>query len=330
MRVLITGAGGFIGRHLVDSQLAQGNEVRAVDLHVEQLAHTGSDQRLEIIRGDIADYDELPKLIEGVDVVYHLASAHLDVSLPDAHYYRVNVEATKALLLAARVAGVRHFVHCSSNGVLGDLKQLPADETTPCRPTNIYEQTKLLGEQEALAFCGETGFPVVVVRPAWVYGPGCSRTARLLRTVRRGRIILFGDGSTLRHPIYVRDAVQGLELSAACGAPGAVYFLAGERALSIQELVQTMANVLGVQLRIIHLPFALGISAGYMVQFAFKLIGRRPPISRRTMDFFLKDNAYDTGKAQRDLGFYPLTELSVGLRQTVIRVEDRAADWLGG
>jgi nucleoside-diphosphate-sugar epimerase len=325
MRVLVTGAGGFMGTHLVHSQLSQGHRVRAADLDVDQLAYLDGHPRLEAVRGDITDQAHVAALLEGIDVVYHLASAHLDVSQPEAHYHRVNVDATRQLLVAAQAAGARRFVHVSSNGVLGDIKELPADEETPCRPTNVYERTKFLGEQAALAFSRETGFPVVVARPAWVYGPRCPRTARLLRSASRGRFLMFGDGRTLRHPIYVADAVHGLELCAECGEPGAIYFLAGERAVSIGELVQTMAGVLGVQLHVIHLPVVLGITAGYLAQAAFKLVGRRPPISRRTIDFFLKDNAYDTSKAQRELGFRAPTALDEGIRRTLDWQESNGA-----
>ena len=130
--------------------------------------------------------------------------------------------------------------------------------------------------------------------------------------------MMCGDGSTLRHPIFVTDAVRGLERCAACGEPGEVYFLAGEQPVSIEELVQIMARVLDVQLHIVHLPVFLGIVAGTLVQVAFKPLGRRPPISRRTIDFFLKDNAYDTGKAQRELGLQAQTDLAEGIRQTLV------------
>lgn len=317
MKVLITGAGGFIGSHLVDSQLAQGHQVRAADLNLDRLLHVRGNPRLQEATGDIAEADFLGQLVEGVDVVYHLASAHLDVSQGDATYHRVNVAATRQLLVAAQAAGVQRFVHCSSNGVLGEIETLPADETTACHPTNIYEQTKLLGEQAALAFAAETGFHVVVARPAWVYGPRCPRTARLLRMVGRGRFLMFGNGRTLRHPLYVADAVRGLELCATAGAPGEIYFLAGEKAVTLNELLQTIAAAMQVQLRIIRLPLALGIVAGHVVQAAFRPLGLHPPISRRTIDFFIKDNAYRTEKAQRDLGFRAQTDLRSGILKTL-------------
>src|SRR5688500_10232989 len=183
MKVLITGAGGFIGSHLVDSQLEQRHDVRAVDLHLDLLQPQSANPHLEAICGDITDKNLLKRLADGVEVVYHLASAHLDVSLSDEHYRRVNVGATLSLLEAARQAGVRRFVHCSSVGVIGDVKHPPADETTQCRPANIYERSKLAGERAVLDYAFRTGFPVVVVRPAWVYGPRCPRTAKLFRTI---------------------------------------------------------------------------------------------------------------------------------------------------
>ena len=121
MNVLITGAGGFIGSHLVDSQLKRGYHVRGVDLHLDLLRHQIAHPRLEVICGDISDRESLQKLVRGIDIVYHLASAHLDVSLSEAHYRRVNVDASRSLLEAARNAGVKRFVHCSSVGVIGDV-----------------------------------------------------------------------------------------------------------------------------------------------------------------------------------------------------------------
>jgi nucleoside-diphosphate-sugar epimerase len=318
MRVLITGAGGFIGSHLVDSQLEQGHDVRAVDLHLDLLRHQSAHPHLEAMPGDITDENLLKKIVEGVDVVYHLASAHLDVSLSDEHYRRVNVGATLALLRAAKQAGVKRFVHCSSVGVIGDVENPPADETTVCRPTNIYERTKLEGEKAALDFGRRTGFPVVVMRPAWVYGPRCPRTAKLMRTISKGRFLFFGKGQNMRHPVYISDAVKGLELCASAqGTNGEVFIIAGENAVQVSQLVDVMSSELGVRSPKLHLPIALGLLGGHALEIAFKLIGRQPPFSRRSVDFFLKHNAYDIGKAKRMLGYQPQVDLRTGMQETI-------------
>ena len=319
MKVLITGAGGFIGSHLVDSQLEQGHDVRAVDLHLNLLQPQSANPYLEAICGDITDKNLLNKLVDGVEVIYHLASAHLDVSLSDEHYRRVNVGATRSLLEAASMAGVRRFVQCSSVGVIGDVENPPADETTDCHPTNIYEQTKLEGEREALSYSHRTGLPVVVMRPAWVYGPRCPRTSKLMRTISKGRFLFFGNGQNMRHPVYIKDAVKGLELCAiAEGVNGEVFIIAGESALPVAKLVSVMSRELGVRSPKLHLPIALGLLGGYSLEMVFKLIGKQPPFSRRSVDFFLKHNAYKIDKAKRILNYQPQVDLRTGIKKTIL------------
>jgi nucleoside-diphosphate-sugar epimerase len=318
MRVLVTGGGGFIGSHLVESQLSCGNLVRTIDLNLNHLAQVSEHPNVEKVQGSITNFQMLPDLLKGVDIVYHLASAHLDVMLSDEDYWLINVEATKQLLKAAREAGVTRFVHCSTNGVVGETDDIPIDETTDCQPTNIYELTKLAGEEAVLDFYASSGLPTVVIRPSWVYGPRCPRTAKLFRAVRKGRFIMFGDGKTLRHPVFVSDAIKGMELAATSpNASGEVYFIAGERYLPIEELIKLMAELLNVKRPVFHLPLSLGKLASSSLETTFKMLGRRPPISRRSLDFFIKDNGYDISKARRELNYIPQVDLRTGLEKTL-------------
>jgi len=318
LKVLVTGGGGFIGSHLVESQLAQGNHVRTIDLHLARLAGVKNHQNLELIDGDITNPDQTEQITKGVDVVYHLASAHLDVSLPQEHYQRVNVDASLDLLESAHKHSVKRFVHCSSVGVIGDVINPPADETTECRPTNIYEQTKLEGEQKVLDYARKTGFCVVVARPAWVYGPRCPRTEKLLRTIGKGHFIIFGSGGNLRHPIYIADAVRGLELCTQKEVPcGEIYILAGEKPVTSRELVRVVSTEMGRSAPAIQLPITIGRLMTWLMELVFIPLGKQPPFSKRSMDFFLKNNAYDIGKAKRDLGFYPRVDLEAGIKKTI-------------
>jgi nucleoside-diphosphate-sugar epimerase len=324
MRVLITGAGGFIGSHLVDSQLARGHAVRAVDLKTDVLRHQAANPGLEVIRGDITEEQVVRQIVEDIDVAFHLASAHLDVSLSDEHYHRVNVDAALSLLDAARRAGVKRFVHCSSVGVIGDVRHAPADETTECRPANIYERTKLEGERAALEFARQTSFAVVVVRPSWVYGPRCPRTARLFRAISRGRFPIFGSGRNMRHPVYIADAIRGLELSAETdGIDGEVFIVAGELPVECRELIGAIRQQLHVRTPQVYLPILLGKTGGLAAELTFRLMGRQPPFSRRSMDFFLKHNSYSIRKAQTRLGYRPQVDLLRGIQMTIRSLQAR-------
>ena len=229
-----------------------------------------------------------------------------------------------SLLDAAREAGVRRFVHCSSVGVIGDVEHPPADEMTDCHPTNIYERTKLEGERAALDFARRTGFPVVVARPAWVYGPRCPRTAKLIRTISKGRFPIFGSGKNLRHPIYISDAVRGLELCAeTSGIEGEVFILAGQEPVDARQLVQVISEQLNTRTRNIHLPILLGQWGGLALELLFKPLRKQPPFSRRSMDFFLKHNAYSIAKAKRRLNFQPQVDLQTGIQKTLAGMKNQ-------
>jgi nucleoside-diphosphate-sugar epimerase len=318
MNVLITGACGFIGGHLVESQLEQGHTVRAADLVLDSFEEWEDRPGLDLQEADVTNKEHVKALVEDIDIVYHLASAHLDVRLSDDLYRQVNVGGTMLLVEAARKASVQRFVHCSSVGVIGAIDEPPADETTICRPTNIYEVTKLEGELAIIEFAGRYEYPVAVARPAWVYGPRDPRTEKMMRAISKGRFPVFGNGRNMRHPVYIRDLIHGLELLAGLPEPGGqVYILAGESPVEVRELVRVLSDELGVDYPKIKLPLAVGQLAGIVLETGFKLIGQSPPFSRRSMDFYVKNNAYDISKARSELGFHPQTDFRSGIRQTI-------------
>jgi nucleoside-diphosphate-sugar epimerase len=322
--ILITGANGFIGSHLVESLLRQGKYVRAVDLHTNTLQSFPAHPQLEVMAGDLIVADLRKKIVSGIDTIYHLASAHLDTSLPDDHYRQVNLHATFELARAAHAAGVRRFVHCSSVGVIGDVKHPPADEETPCHPTNIYELTKLEGERAVLSFAAESGFDLVVNRPAWVYGPRCPRTQKLLRTITKGRFIFFGNGQNMRHPIYISDLIFGLEQCATAeDVAGQIFILAGPEPVTTRQLVSTVAELSGRKPPRLSLPLWIGKASGTVLELVFKTLHRPPPFSSRSLDFFSKNNAYSIEKARRVLGFQPTIRLADGLQKTFLHYRDQ-------
>ena len=137
--VLVTGAGGFIGSQLVDDQLARGRTVVALDLNLDRLDHVATHPRCRLLSGDIRDTSLLEEAVAGVDVVFHLASAHLEVNKPASYFEEINVTAVGRLLEISQTHNVKRFVHCSSVGVYGPLAELPANEETACHPDIPYD-----------------------------------------------------------------------------------------------------------------------------------------------------------------------------------------------
>lgn len=324
MKVLVTGGTGFIGSHLVEKLALEGHQVRVLDWGEHNIRYLEKLKNMEFIKGDLRNKQVIEKALRDVEVVYHLASIHLAVGVSDKEYREVNVGGTEKILEACSKRDLKRFVHCSSVGVLGNIDNPPANESYPYNPDTIYEKTKAEGEQVALRYC-EKGIPVVVARPAWVYGPRCPRTLRLFRILKRGRFFFFGNGQTLRHPVYVGDFVRGLELCAELEkAVGQIYIFGDEKAVTIEELISAFAKTLGVKTPKVHLPASPMRVLGFLAEVICKRIGVEPPFSSRSMDFFTKNYSFDISKAKKELNYKPQVSLDEGLRMSLKWFEENS------
>ncbi len=315
-RALVTGAGGFIGSHLIRYLALKRWSVRAMDVHPAPCALDGD---IEYRVCDIRDESALSQAAAGVDYVFNLASVHLDVHASFDQFQSVNVNALERVVQLSAQAGVKRLIQVSSVGVYGHVASPPAKEDAPLHPENDYERTKAAGEEVARRAASRYGVDLVIVRPSWVYGAGCPRTAKLLRSLRKGRFFYIGKGENLRHPIYVDDFLQGIELAALgpSAIAGGTFNLAGPRWMTVREMVSQFARAIGARPPTLHAPRWVGISVGWAAEQVSAVVGAEPPISRRTLAFFENDNAFDISAARAAFGFDPRTELPGGVRQAV-------------
>lgn len=315
-RVLVTGGTGFTGSHLVRQLAESGADVRVVARNAERarrLLPPGTD----IVRGDITDPATVRRAVQGREVVYHLAAAFREAGIPDSRYREVHVDATAMLLDASRAEGIRRFVHCSTVGVHSHIEHPPADETWPYTPDDIYQRTKAEGEQLALRFQREHAFPLTVIRPAPIYGPGDLRLLKLFRAVARRRFAMIGSGEVFFHMVHVEDLARGMRLAAARDeAVGEVFILAGEEYVTLNELVARIADIYGVPRPKLHLPAWPFFTLAAVCEAVCIPLRIQPPLYRRRVAFFTKSRAFRIDKAKQMLGYRPEVSLQAGLEET--------------
>lgn len=320
MKVLVTGATGFTGGHLATYLARSGADVRALvrPRSLERFARSSvAAAGVVAITGDLTDVASVKEAATGVDVVYHIAATYREAGQPDEAYREVNVRGTENVLDAALAGGARRVVHCSTGGVHGHIEHPPANEDAPLAPGDIYQQTKLEAESVARVFGQKRRLEVVVARPIGIYGPGDMRFLKMFRGLARGRFPMLGSGQVFYHLTYIDDLVAGFRL---CGempaAAGRTYILAGPRYTTLNELVAMIAHAVGATPPRFHLPVWPFWTAGLLCEMVCIPIGVEPPLYRRRVDFYTKSRAFDTTRAQMELGYSPQVDLQEGIHRT--------------
>ena len=320
MKTLVTGATGFIGTHLVKALVEKGIDVRCL---ARKASNTKNIEvfNVEIFYGDLLDEQSLEKALEEIEVIYHLAGEVF--SSQKRRYYQVNLGGLNNLLAACLKNPVRKIIHFSSIASVGPnpTRKTPVSEVTACQPIVPYGVSKLRGEYAIKHFSKEYGLPTVIIRPPVVYGPGVSKSSRVLtflNLINKGLFRVVGDGENLISLCYIDNLIHGVLLAeAAKNAEGETYFIADERPYTINEIVEAIAREEGKKLPKNHLPIWVAeiLSIGLMVP--SKVFGFTSPLSRDTMKQLKYSWFADISKAKKDLGYKPIVNFKDGIRATV-------------
>lgn len=328
MRILVTGAAGFVGSHFAEAALVAGHAVTG--LYRSDRA-ASRQQRIALLRargarlvqGDILDESTMREAAAGAQCVCHVAAAFNEASADETQFQRVNVEGTATVLRAAAQAGARRIVLCSTAGIYGQRLAGVTDERSVPRPWNAYERSKLAGEQRLREEAARLGLEYAIVRPCAIYGPGDVRLEKLFRAAARGRFPLFGPGAGRRHLIYVADLAEAL--LRACTRPqaaGAELIVAGPHAVPLRELLESIAQCAGRRSFGPKLPLRPMLLLAAVTEDVCNRIGVNPPLYRRRMDFYLSDAAYDCTRAREVLGWQPRVSLGEGIERVLRSLPD--------
>jgi len=306
-RVLVTGAGGFIGSHLTERLVSEGASVRAfvrynskgyrgfIDSFPPQVKES-----VDVVAGDLRDPQAVARAVEGTDYVFHLGAL---IAIPYSYVHprdvvETNVMGTLNVLTACRDLGVKRLVHTSSSEVYGTAQYTPIDEKHPLVGQSPYSASKIAADQLAESFYRSYDLPVATIRPFNTYGPRQSARAVIPSVISQaiGRdVVHVGAMHPVRDLTFVSDTVEGFLKTAVCdGAIGTVVNLGWGEGISVKELVEKVIALVGRKVEVL-----------------FDATRLRPEKSE--VDKLIADSS----RARELLGWEPTVSLDEGLRQTI-------------
>jgi NAD dependent epimerase/dehydratase len=309
-RVLVTGAGGFIGSHLTERLVREGADVKAL-VHYNALGNWGwldfspSRDDIKIIAGDICDRDCVRQAMQDVDIVFHLAAL---IGIPysyqaPASYVMTNIQGTLNVLQSARDTEIEKIIQTSTSEVYGTARSVPISESHPLQGQSPYSASKIGADKMAEAFCLSFGLPVVTVRPFNTFGPRQSTRAVIPTIITQGlagNSVRLGNLHPTRDLNYVANTVEGFLLAASMPETiGKTFNIGSGREISIGDLVVLIGDILGKPIKV-------------------ESDEKRARPEKSEVERLLADNRL----ARSILGWVPKISLEEGLKNTIDWIEE--------
>lgn len=318
MRVLVTGATGFVGMAVTQRLVAAGWQVTAL---VRPISRPERRERLRalgaaVANGDVTDPGSLGPALAGVEALVHCAG-HVQDWGPREPFSRANVLGTGNVVRAAVDAGVRRLVHISTTDVYGYPHRRQVTEEHPQRVRNFYNETKILGERVVRAHAGGRA---VILRPASIYGPGSySIVVEFLRQLKEGYFPFFRSRQVIAGLTHIENLVDAVELALMRPAAGGEAFnLTDGSDVTWEQFVDALAGLLGRKVFKPVLPYALGWAAGSAMEYANILLGgrRRPLLTRMAIQLLGNHQDFSIARVRAGLGYEPRVGFAEGMELT--------------
>lgn len=322
-KILITGAAGFVGSHLVDYLLEVKTPLSKLRLFVE----TGNSldnlpkKDFDIVFGDIRNKVDVKKAMKDVVIVYHLA-AKIDFDGTWDEYYSINVQGTENLVReAVKNKNFKKFVNYSSIGVhglpagIGDI--IKWDENHEASYTNLYGKSKWKAEEIVRHAHKKYGLPYITIRPASVYGPReKGPTLALYNAINSGQFMMIGDGKNKMHYVYVKDLVSATYLAGTSNRKCGEYIIGGAKPTTFNNVVKFVAHSINKPKPTLSIPKSIAMLAAYLLGFVKSVTGLNVPLFPSRVRTMTTSYYYDISKAKKELKYSPQTSFKEGSKIT--------------
>jgi nucleoside-diphosphate-sugar epimerase len=315
MRMAVTGAAGFVGRHLASHLTRAGVEVLPLVRQLDARSPAGARPLEDVLRE--------PGALSGCDALIHAAAVRHRYGTDPRVYRASNVELVGRLLQTAK-GKVKRLVYVSSVGVYGFPADLPIRESHPFAPVTLYSATKVEAEALVRRMAPDLGLEWTIVRPTIVYGPGDDNGMldKMARTIKGHRYLVVGPGDNTLHHTFVDDIAGGIVRAATDPrAAGQDFILAGPETITLEGLSELVAKTVHAKLPRAHVPLRLARAVATLIDVAayrgLFFAEREPPINNEKLDVMTRSIAFDASKARRVLGYEPHVRYEEGVPRSI-------------
>lgn len=323
MKVLVTGATGFLGKALARRLHARGDQVTALGRNpsiLAELEHEG----LRPLRADLGAGAAIRAACQGQEIVFHAGALSSAWGSAEA-FFRANVLGTRHVIAGCEAAGVRRLVHVSTPSIYFRFESrldVREDAPLPAQPANEYVRTKLLAEAEIDRAFGR-GLPVITIRPRAIFGEGDNAILpRLISRLASGRLRVIGDGQNLTDLTYVENVVDALILCAEAPETllGRKYNITNGEPLPLWGLIRQVCEALGYAYPQKRIPYPAAIGLATVLEVVSRILPGQPEplLTRYMVGVLAKSTTLDISAACRDLGYAPRVSVQEGFERFVI------------
>lgn len=317
MRVAVTGGTGCLGRPLISKLLESGIETKLLVLTQEKIPEEFK-QNVELIYGHLDSTDDLVKLVENCDVVFHLAGkVHAVPKTPneEKEFYRVNVDGTRNLIQACSLCGIKRIIFYSTVGVYGKDGDFHGDEQSICEPVSVYGKSKLMAEKLILESESEGGPQGVVLRFPVVYGAyDKGNVQKLIRSIIKKRFFFFGDGLCHRSLISSLNAAEAAFCAASEPFSGSdVFCVTDGKDYQMIELIEAICCAVSTTWRPFHIPILAAKLIGKIGDIFERATKYKLPVNSQTVMKLSSSLTFSCEKAKKTLHYQPVVTLYEGI-----------------